>query len=410
MEIMQKESNSEHGEPEGGFSNLSARESVRDFAGKIAHDFNNLLTPLLAYPQLIRSELPPGSTSRGLLDVIEEMSETMAHVASRLVALAISRKNQQHPISVDRVVSEVLSDIENDNIALGITIVPPVASEVPILVPHDVLTGPIKEICINALEAMGGDGVLTITAELLTLDDPAAVAEEGLLSGEYACIRVHDTGRGMTQEVRDKAFEPFFSEGKPTRARCAGLGLSIALAAVGDCGGNISFGSPAEDGFTVSILFPVSALQVDESSDEGASSECNDNTDLNRPRVLVVDDEEPIVELFKLMLESEIPNVDVDIASNGLQAVESFRERRHEVILMDLHMPVMDGQAAFSRLTELCSSSGWDIPSVIFCTGYTPPNGVQIAVANGVGHDLLQKPVTTEVLVRAVKSRLISEQ
>ena len=405
---MQQESNSEHSDDVSGFTNPLTRNCVRDFAGKLAHDFNNLLTPLLAYPQLIRSDLPQGSTSAGLLDVIEETSETMAHVASRLVELAISRKDRQHPIALDKVVAEVLADLDHDNLAFGITIVPPPAFDESILVPHDVLTGPIKEICINALESMDGEGVLTITTELLTVDDADSVVGEEIVPGVYVCIHVHDTGQGMTQEVRDKAFDPFFSKGKQTKARGAGLGLPIALSAVGDCGGRIAFGEADADGFTVTIVFPTLAPEPDEVS-EGEVDSSADDADGVRFRVLVVDDEQPIVELFKLMLESAIPHIDVDVADNGMNAVESFRERRHQVIVMDLHMPIMDGKVAFSRLAELCKANGWEMPGMIFCTGYAPPNGIQDGVSGTPEHYLLQKPVTTEILVNAVKARLTPE-
>ena len=210
----------------------------------------------------------------------------------------------------------------------------------------------------------------------------------------------------MTDEVREQAFDLFFSSGKQLKARGVGLGLSIALAMARDCGGFILLGDRDQDGFTVSLLIPrAEATRCEHDDIETADS---GPQDVPEERVLIVDDEEPIVELFKLMLESVIPNIKVDTAHNGREAIDAFTVGRHKVIVMDLHMPVMDGQTAFKMLLELCATREWDMPGVVFCTGYAPPAGVKQAISGNKHHDLLHKPVTTESLVRSVKDRLSS--
>ena len=191
-----------------------------------------------------------------------------------------------------------------------------------------------------------------------------------------------------------------------SKSRGSGLGLTIALASVRDCGGFILLGDSSPGGFTVSVLFPAAQEVAPVLEDDVVPSLPTESTAVPKRHVLVVDDEAPIVDLFKLMLESIIPNVEVDTAGNGREAVEAFKLHQHSVIVMDLHMPEMDGQSAFTALNKLCAENGWTMPGVVFCTGYAPPDGVKDAIAGDSLHDLLHKPVTTEALVNAVESRL----
>jgi two-component system, sensor histidine kinase and response regulator len=123
--------------------------------------------------------------------------------------------------------------------------------------------------------------------------------------------------------------------------------------------------------------------------------------------VLIVDDEEPIRQLFKMIISAEIPAVKVDVAENGQTAVEVFASGRHSVIVMDLYMPVKDGRQAFGDIESLCRKNKWAMPSVIFCTGFALPESLKRIIDNGRVHCLLRKPVRTDALVHAVKERLV---
>jgi two-component system cell cycle sensor histidine kinase/response regulator CckA len=225
-------------------------------------------------------------------------------------------------------------------------------------------------------------------------------------AGSYARISIHDTGLGMSEKVRARAFDPFFTTDMQSKTRGTGMGLTIALASVRDSGGFILLGDSSPGGFTVSVLFPAAQEVAPVLEDDVVPSPLTEATAVLKRHVLVVDDEAPIVDLFKLMLESIIPNVEVDTAGNGREAVEAFKLQRHSVIVMDLHMPEMDGQTAFTALNKLCAENDWTMPGVVFCTGYAPPDGIKDAIAGDSLHDLLHKPVTTAALVDAVESRL----
>ena len=126
-------------------------------------------------------------------------------------------------------------------------------------------------------------------------------------------------------------------------------------------------------------------------------------------RVLIVDDDKTIRELFLQVVSYGLPNCRVDLAVNGAEAVEEFRQARHSVLVMDLKMPVMDGEQAFAEIVKLCKAESWTMPSVIFCSGYVPSDRISIIIEDSPAHCLLLKPITAGQLLDAIKVRLPPE-
>ena len=131
-----------------------------------------------------------------------------------------------------------------------------------------------------------------------------------------------------------------------------------------------------------------------------------DDKDVDHCRILVVDDEYEIRELFRRVLSCNRPNCRIDVAVNGAEAVESFRQARQGVILMDLHMPVMNGECAFIEIREMCYENKWEMPSFIFCTGFEPSYEICHIVAKAPKHCILRKPISNAALLDALQLRL----
>ena len=132
-------------------------------------------------------------------------------------------------------------------------------------------------------------------------------------------------------------------------------------------------------------------------------------TKLDRSRILVVDDEKGIRDIFVHVLSYHLPNVRADVVVNGAEAVAAFRDLHYAVILMDICMPVMDGQHAFREIMKYCEDSGIETPAVVFCTGFEPPNELMKKIAADPVHCILRKPVRNDDLIEALKSRLTTE-
>ena len=123
-------------------------------------------------------------------------------------------------------------------------------------------------------------------------------------------------------------------------------------------------------------------------------------------RILVADDDQEIREMFRYVLSSEIPGTEIDVAANGEQALKLFIEHPYNVLLLDLHMPVMDGADAFIEIRKHCEEKEIDVPTAVFITAYDPPHTVREILREGLAHCLMNKPVRNEDLVEVVRERL----
>lgn len=138
----------------------------------------------------------------------------------------------------------------------------------------------------------------------------------------------------------------------------------------------------------------------------------NQSNDPNLPktrdvgRVLVVDDEAPVRKLFKMILAQDMPSLIVDEACNGLEAVRAFREHHHAVVALDLRMPLLDGMETFQSMEKVCWEDRCLMPAVIFCTGFIPSETMNDIVGKASGHQMLQKPIRSAQIVKAVRNGL----
>ncbi len=123
-------------------------------------------------------------------------------------------------------------------------------------------------------------------------------------------------------------------------------------------------------------------------------------------RVLIVDDEEQNRKLHQTIINSAFPSVACDLAPDGAIAVQLFITYHPLVILMDIVMPVLDGEEAFYQIEEYCQTNNWQKPRVVFCTGHSPSVGLRNIVASDPADCLLQKPIRKRILITALAKRL----
>ena len=383
-------------------------------AGHIAHEFNNFLTPLTAYPQLIKESLPEASRHRELLDVIEKTAKDMSLMTHQLTALSARMPpgNKYFAgLDINSIITAVVKGIEKSAEAVGIVVKVDVASDLArVDGSAEEVREALENLCWNAVEAMEKGGRLSIKVANIHMEQRISASGLPIESGQYVGICVTDTGAGVPEQFREKIFDPFVSTKTGTSRRRAGLGLTVVFRIMRDHGGAADFGSTPGKETTFCLYFPASAVSSGESARPVSPSKVAEHgtglTLRNKGRVLIVDDERTILHLFEMILSSAFPDVKIDLANNGAEAVKEFGSGHHGVLLMDLHMPIMDGQEAFSRIEGLCKERNWEMPSVVFCTGFDPSETAKNIVADNTAHCLLSKPVSLQILVEAVKSRL----
>ena len=123
-------------------------------------------------------------------------------------------------------------------------------------------------------------------------------------------------------------------------------------------------------------------------------------------RILIVDDEGQILKVVLRVISISMPGCKTDVVVNGAEALESFRVNRHPVIVMDVKMAGMDGETALDEIQKICDKENWEVPAVVFFSGFPASEKMQNILKSNALHTLLMKPVEPSRLVEALQSRL----
>jgi PAS domain S-box-containing protein len=369
-------------------------EAVGQLAGGIAHDFNNLLGVIIGWSEVFEERLAHNDPLRPKAEQIKKAGQRAAALTRQL--LAFSRKQVLEPkvLDLNAVVADTLKMLERligENIEL-ITIPAPDLGRVK--ADQGQIEQVIRNLAINARDAMPQGGKLTITIANAEMDDISIRQHPGAVPGSYVVLSVSDTGCGMDHGTQTHIFEPFFTTkelGKGT-----GLGLSTVYGIMKQSGGYISVYSELGRGTTFKSYLP----RVEQSVTQGSPGKNIKEPVRAWETVLLVEDSSPLRELARELLEHN--GYTVLEAANGadaIQVAEKYGKPIH-LLLTDVVMPGMDG----SKLAERMSHTYPGI-KVLYMSGYTDDAIVHHGVLDS-GITLLQKPFTRESLTRKVREVL----
>ena len=371
-------------------------EAIGQMAGGVAHDFNNLLTAVLGNLAMVR--VHEDDPNRPLLAAAEEATTRAADLTRKLLGYARRSQLAAGPVDPRQAFAVVIGTLQQSSgreIAIKVHIPPGCGS---VLADSRLLHLALLNLCENAQDAMPRGGVLTLSAEPVALISRAHRA--------FIRLSVADTGVGMTEEVKARIFEPFFSTKEVGKG--VGLGLPMVHGIVDQHHGWVECTSTLGTGTRIDLYLPEAATLT---ATETVTPSDPDPHPLTRPEprdaldprppaddvILLVDDESMIRELARLILERA--GYRVLTADDGMEAVEVFtRERvRIRLIIMDVTMPRMSGRDAY----QLIAQQDPDI-RVLFSTGYSSDD--MTAVEGAVG--LLNKPYRPNDLLAAVRDAL----
>jgi CheY-like chemotaxis protein len=252
----------------------------------------------------------------------------------------------------------------------------------------------LLNLCVNARDAMPNGGSITFKAEKQT---KAQVQERFPVADQdsYITISVIDTGTGMNEATRRRIFDPFYTtkeQGKGT-----GLGLAVVYGVVQSHHGFIDVESEVGRGTTFRLYFPI-PLMTEQTSDIPLNIESF--TTGGTETILLVEDEEALIEMVRLLLESN--GYKVFTAQDGKEAVEMFKQHQQEIdiVLTDMGLPGMTGVDAFKILKEIAPNV-----KVIFASGFFEPvikSDLYIAGAKG----FIQKPYSPGEILQKIREVL----
>ncbi|ESZ45592.1 CHASE3 domain-containing protein [Mesorhizobium sp. RSR565B] len=374
---------------------MQKMEAVGQLTGGIAHDFNNMLAVIISAMNLAQRKLTRGEHDiMKFIEAATDAATRAANLTSRLLAFSRQQPLAPQVVDANRLVAG-MSDLLRR--ALGETIRIETVLAGGLWKTHadpSQLENAILNLAVNARDAMGEDGKMTIETANSHLDEGYAATHAEVKAGQYVMIAVSDTGAGMPADVMERAFEPFFTT-KPVD-KGTGLGLSQVFGFVKQSGGHVKIYSEPGQGTTIRIYLP----RFFGPEEAAISSERAGNPAVPVTETILVVEDDPRVRASTTDAMRELGYTVIHAAS-GQEALEKLGDNPGVALMFtDIVMPVMNGrklaEEALARMPKL---------KVIFTTGFTR-NAV---VHNGVlDHDVhfLAKPFTIEQLAAKLRDVL----
>ncbi len=383
---------------EAQFVQSQKMQAIGQLAGGVAHDFNNLLTAISGHCDLLLLRHDSGDGDYADLVQIHQNANRAAALVSQL--LAFSRKQALKPEQLD--LQDLLSDLTHllnrlvgERVRLRLAHAPDLGR---IRADRRKLEQVVMNLVVNARDAMTQGGTIRIETEAQTLTEELHRDRAVVPAGDYAVIRVSDTGCGTPADRLPKIFEPFFTTKKAGEG--TGLGLSTAYGMVKQSGGFIFVTSEEGVGTVFELFFPIHA-GAEETPSQGFESRRNMVVRQGEGVVLLVEDEAPVRAFASralrlrgyTVLEAENAEAALKTLEDPLLAVDLF--------VTDVVMPGMDGPSWVRRALE-------DRPDVrvIFVSGYAEEalNEHQARIPNSV---FLPKPFSLSELTATVQEQLV---
>ena len=337
--------------------------AVGELAGGVSHDFNNILTAILGYVALGLNSVDEKSNAHKYLTEILKAGERAAKLVRQILTFSKQEEPRFHSLRLQEVIEDSLS-LARTNME-DIELVKDVDPNCPpILGDTTQIQQVLVNLCSNAVHAIGQNQEGTIRVLLrqveLTSSSPELHALD-LSPGSYACVVISDSGCGMSSEVQERIFEPYFSTRKSGEG--SGFGLSIVHGIVQRHRGGIHVESEEGKGAIFTLYFPM--LEGKSEGEPVPAVTRSVTSDRGGGQILFVDDESSILTLGREILESL--GYKVTTAVNGRQAWKLFQATpyKFDILITDYKMPKMNGHELIRRVREVRG----DI-STILCSGY----------------------------------------
>lgn len=369
-------------------------EAVGQLSGGIAHDFNNLLTVIVGNAEHLSEQLKARPDLRRFAEDICQSGERGAELTQRL--LAFSRRQFLQPQAIDcrqllDSMHKLLKRTLRENIEIKTAFGP---GTILAYADRAQLESAVLNLALNAQDAMPGGGHLTLSAETSSIDDHYRTLHPEVISGSYALISVTDDGEGMTAEVIEHAFEPFYTTKEVGKG--SGLGLSMVYGFAKQSNGHVSIYSERGLGTTVRIYLPNAAAE----HSLGTDPDSEHAVPRGHETVLIAEDD-PFVR-SSVILRVEALGYRVIAAVNGSEALHLLRTNADiDLLFTDIIMPG--------------GMSGWDLGDqarqirpglpVVFSSGYP----LETLVDQGRAHAqsiVLTKPYRTAELAKRLREAL----
>jgi two-component system cell cycle sensor histidine kinase/response regulator CckA len=365
-------------------------ETVGRLGAGIAHDLNNVLAALhagTAFLQQLATGTQLGDPRvRECLRDLSLATSQGAELTRGILRIVRGKRAVREPVDLGALVLEV-ARILRHTIDHSIQVETAVEPEVVVHGNHSELQQVLLNLCLNARDAMPQGGNLRVAVSLATPPEELGVAADR----HYALLQVTDTGIGIDAETRERIFEPFFT------TKREGVGFGIGLSTVRDLvklhGGRVALDTAPGQGSSFRVYFPAVDVQSFATTGERAPAELPYRSD--RPlSILLVDDEQLLRRSFGRLLRQH--GFQVTEAAGGAEALTLYAASHHDLVILDLDMPGMSGEATQVELLRRSPDA-----RIMFASGHADPQRERVVREQGA-RAFLQKPYEIELLVSTI--------
>jgi DNA-binding response OmpR family regulator len=368
-------------------------ESLSVLAGGIAHDYNNILTVIIGNTDLALQTASEGTSLHKRLSKIKTASQRALELTHQMLAYTGKSQFARTPQNLQRVISDITQSV-NSHIGPNMTLSVESEPDLPLIQGHtEYLQQMISNLIFNAIESLpSGAGNIHIRTGKIKADRAylsSTFLDDNLPEGNYVYLDVNDSGCGMDDVMKTRIFDPFYSTKFPGR----GLGLAAVLGIVRSHHGTIHVDSHLGRGSSFRVLLPV--------DEEMTAKRSNASAQKVTTQILIVDDDEMITDLLRMMLENEGYQV---LHAHKISEASTLYLDAHsslvQLIILDVNMPEGSGLDYLKKLRI----SHPKLP-VILTSGYLAQDFKVHCDSRTI---FLQKPFVRSQLVESVNLALAS--
>ena len=367
-------------------------EAIGTLAGGIAHDFNNILSAMLGYAEL---SLVVAEKKSDLCDYLQQIctaGERAKDLVQQILTFSRQGGSQMRPAKISVIIKEALKLLKS-TLPATITLRQKITSTSPVMADLTQVHQIIMNLATNAAHAMEEKGGL-LSVELTDVNIPSEgnIQDSDFTPGGFVKLRISDTGHGMSPDLLERIFDPYFTTKPPGKG--TGLGLSTVHGIVKNHNGSITVTSEPGRGTTFEMLFPAAEketkVEAAGNQDLPCGTEC----------ILFVDDEQAITHMSKETLEKL--GYRVIAKTSSVDALTSFKDHPDEidVVITDLTMPHMTGLELAQEFQRIRP----DTP-IILCSGHVAKLPVDKAKSMGI-QAVVSKPVSRRTIAEVIRGVL----
>jgi PAS domain S-box-containing protein len=389
-----KQAEAEREKLQAQLSQSQKMESVGRLAGGVAHDFNNMLNVILGYAELAMDDMAQDNPVYGALQEILNAARRSADITRQLLAFARKQTIAPKVLDLNETVEGMLKMLRRligENISLAWLPTPDIW---PVRMDPSQLDQILANLCVNARDAISDVGKITIETGKAVFDESYCADHHGFIPGDYVMLAVSDNGSGMTPEILENLFEPFYTTKDVGQG--TGLGLATVYGIVRQNNGFINVYSELEKGTT----FRIYLSRHRDNAEQSSQQETRTSTTRGSETILLVEDEPAILKMTAVMLERQGYTVlRADTPTRAIHLAHAHAGEIH-LLMTDVVMPEMNGKdlAGYLRAT-------YPNLKCLFMSGYT----ANVIAHHGVlekGVNFIQKPFSRQELAASVRKSL----